>query len=357
MADPLTLERLVDTPAMVAPCKALRLANGNIASSHMDKCVRIWNPETGEAVWTLPYEGDVLVSSLLELPDGRLVTGTTDGDMWLWTLATEEYEALEGGPPSPLEHMLLLPDHRVFSLYKSGIGLLWDLETSTHTLLFDAGSVTTPPLFVGGEWIVVGCLQGRVYKTSVLHEGMSLFLDTDEEGEPVSAVCALEDGSLLAGTNAGVLYRWDEEGVRTRMEGFHDEEIRFVTPLSDGTVVTASNDKTLCVVNLETQECVRTLTGHTDWISAVAVLPNGRLLSAGWDYTMRLWDTATGACLSAVSHAEEGDLPPGSYDVFLETAYASMVCSMCLVPGYRVATLVRKGGLRVWDVSPDGMLG
>src|SRR5262249_37398502 len=37
------------------------------------------------------------------------------------------------------------------------------------------------------------------------------------------------------------------------------------------------------------------LTGHTDWVNAVAVAPDGRwLASAGNDQTMRIWDTATG---------------------------------------------------------------
>jgi WD40 repeat protein len=34
-----------------------------------------------------------------------------------------------------------------------------------------------------------------------------------------------------------------------------------------------------------------TLQGHTDWVSAVAVTPDGRqVVSGSWDHTLRVWD-------------------------------------------------------------------
>ena len=37
------------------------------------------------------------------------------------------------------------------------------------------------------------------------------------------------------------------------------------------------------------------LEGHTDWVTALAVLAGGRLASVASDNTVRLWDPATGA--------------------------------------------------------------
>ena len=41
--------------------------------------------------------------------------------------------------------------------------------------------------------------------------------------------------------------------------------------------------------------CLRTLSGHTDSVFAVAIAPDGLIaISASWDYTLKIWDTETG---------------------------------------------------------------
>ena len=50
--------------------------------------------------------------------------------------------------------------------------------------------------------------------------------------------------------------------------------------------------------DLATGQSLRTLEGHTDAVSAVAVLPDGRrALSGSDDNTLRLWDLASGETL------------------------------------------------------------
>ncbi|MCK5217632.1 MAG: hypothetical protein KAJ93_07575, partial [Methanosarcinales archaeon] len=47
---------------------------------------------------------------------------------------------------------------------------------------------------------------------------------------------------------------------------------------------------------------VRTLEGHTDWVRAVAVTPDGRFaVSASNDRTLKVWDLKTGKAVAGFS--------------------------------------------------------
>ena len=57
----------------------------------------------------------------------------------------------------------------------------------------------------------------------------------------------------------------------------------------------ASEDETLRLWDLESGQTIRTLEGHTDWVRAVAVTPDGRrAVSVSEDRTLRLWDLESG---------------------------------------------------------------
>jgi len=76
-----------------------------------------------------------------------------------------------------------------------------------------------------------------------------------------------------------------------------------VTP--DGQrAVSASADRTLKVWNLATGRELRTLTGHTSGVNAVAVTANGqRTVSASADNKLKLWNLETGEVLATFTCA------------------------------------------------------
>jgi hypothetical protein len=77
----------------------------------------------------------------------------------------------------------------------------------------------------------------------------------------------------------------------------------FVRRHEDGAVllVTASSDRTIKLWNAESGTCIRTLTGHDDFINCVAFSPDGSaLLSGDLSGSVCVWDIATGTCITTV---------------------------------------------------------
>jgi hypothetical protein len=57
-------------------------------------------------------------------------------------------------------------------------------------------------------------------------------------------------------------------------------------------------DITVRVWDVESGVCLRTLEGHSDWVSSVSLTPDGRRAVTGsYDKTVRVWDVESGACL------------------------------------------------------------
>lgn len=68
--------------------------------------------------------------------------------------------------------------------------------------------------------------------------------------------------------------------------------LAFASDSSDGI---GSSDGIIEIWNVETQQLLRTLTGHTDDVNSVEWSPNGKILASGSnDNTVRLWDIETG---------------------------------------------------------------
>ena len=76
----------------------------------------------------------------------------------------------------------------------------------------------------------------------------------------------------------------------------HSDWVNAVALTPDGKkVISASSDNTLKLWNLETGEDERTFKGHSASVTAVALTPDGKkVISASWDNTLKLWNLETG---------------------------------------------------------------
>ncbi|MFS8117945.1 MAG: hypothetical protein ACMG55_05570, partial [Microcoleus sp.] len=76
----------------------------------------------------------------------------------------------------------------------------------------------------------------------------------------------------------------------------HTDWVQAVAITPDGKrAISASSDHTLKVWHLETGEELSTLRGHLTYVNAVAVTPDGtKVISGSWDNTIKIWNLETG---------------------------------------------------------------
>ena len=114
----------------------------------------------------------------------------------------------------------------------------------------------------------------------------------------------------------------------------HSNFVRAVAVTVDGTrVISGSSDNTVKVWNLETGEEQFTLTGHSDWVRAVAVTADGtRVISGSDDNTVKVWNLETGE------------------EQFTLTGHSGFVLAVA-VDGKRVISGSSDNTVKVWNLE------
>ncbi|MEZ2315169.1 MAG: WD40 repeat domain-containing protein, partial [Microcoleus sp.] len=132
----------------------------------------------------------------------------------------------------------------------------------------------------------------------------------------------------------GNLERANEGALRT-LAG-HTHFVNAVAIAPDGkTAISASFDQTLKIWDIDSGRELRTLTDHTSGVSAVAIAPNGKTaVSASADKTLKIWDTDSGTELRTL------------------TGHAHRVTAVAIAPDGKTAISASSDNtLKIWDTD------
>lgn len=137
-----------------------------------------------------------------------------------------------------------------------------------------------------------------------LHDGLSLrrYLRYGYQSEFLTAIAVSDDGSFaISGDSKSGLVAWDlttGEPIRRwkHGDGVLGFDVTAIAITPDGrTAVSASHDWTVIVWEVASWTQRFVYRGHTERVYSIALTASGSVISASEDRTLRLWDLATGA--------------------------------------------------------------
>jgi len=349
------------------------LAHNRVISGSLDGTLRVWDVATGRTLATLHGHTDG-VTALAALTDGRVVSGSLDGTLRVWDVATGRTLTTLHGHTGVVRAVAVLPDGRLVSGSKDLTLRVWDAESGQNLATDYAHGSGVTALTVLPDGCVVSASEGNSLRMWDVATGRIFYIHGPHE-QMVTALAVLPDGRLVAGSS--ILWVWNVATGRTFAN--HDPPEKFVTALTvlpDGRLVSGSVYNTLRVWDVATGRISATLHGHTNRVRALAVLPDGRFVSGSDDRTLRVWNVQ-GATLTRVHGHEDypswvsasmvlsggrfvsvsDDKPPQVLDIARRRALhdhndrPSYVCALVVLPKGRIISSSPDGPSRVWDVA------
>ena len=200
--------------------------------------------------------------------------------------------------------LILIPDNgSILALLSDRCPQIWNLETNqcektlAHDEAFDA--IILP----GNKIVTIGENSIKVWNKN--RECIATLYKSEESEYflSISAWPSSENSiALISEINAKFIVKvWDFINNRMifnvvcNVPNLPDEIGANLFVLPDNTVA-ISNGYLIELWNLEKEEFVRVLSGHTDMVGILEQTQSGKLISCSYDNTLRVWNKETGVC-------------------------------------------------------------
>jgi WD40 repeat protein len=258
---------------------ALSPDGSRVFSTSDDGSLHLWDAKTGQLIRPFRGHQGAVYCVVVSADGNHVVTGGKDGTVRLWEVATGKQVLTGTGHKGAVWKLCWAGDQRLLSAGEDGTVRLWDAAT----------------------------LQERGQYA--------------EHKRPLRMVTATADGQqALSGGPGTPLHLWEVGPMRTlgvfpaiQPSGERDIDAA-LTP--NGAIAVRTAIAGLSVWSATNRKLLRPLPGHLSWATTVAVLPdNRRVLSGGWDTSVRLWDVESGKELRTyLGHVERVQAVAASAD-------------------------------------------
>jgi WD40 repeat protein len=354
---------------------AVAAGETRVASASRDGTVRLWALEDGSPLATLRgHQGRVLAVALDEAR-GRLLSAGEDATVRVWSLDSQETLRVYRSHGQPVMAVSSAPDGRIVSGSADRTVRAFEGERLSSLARLD-GAVHALALAPDGTcWAGHGTMVSA-HSLAPLHLPPAALCRpasaAEEDARDASVEARLADArsSLAAGDlptalsharrarsvpghgrSEATLALWDDLCTRlprqalqsawedARLEGHEDQVLAVGVDASGSRVLTAGLDATVRLWDLPSRRLEAALVGHEGGITGVAFAGAEHAISCGRDRTVRLWDLARRQALAALEgHGEAVTSVDATAD------------------GERAASASWDGTVRLWDLRRRAVL-
>jgi len=329
----------------LATCKELRTLEGHtdavlacaiapdgsfILSASSDASLKIWDISTIEEAKGMAHADGIESCSFA--PDGTFLV-STGGDrvINLWDSVTGNKLRTFSGHAPRSSVASILSDRGE------------DEELIRQIAADEGGTVFGCAVAPDGSY-VVSAGWDRVLKLWEPASGEELLTLEGHHGGVMTCAVAPDGSYIVSAGDGGDIKVWEPATGKELLSLVgHRWAVNGCAVAPDGAfVVSAGEDRTLKLWDPASGEELRTLLGHTDHVHACAVAPDGSFVASfSWDNTVKLWDPATGSELRTL----RGHSRPSFGD---DGAEQRQGCAAS-PDGSFVASAGYDGTLRLWD--------
>jgi len=307
-----------------------------LAATSEQGVVRVWDLVRREEIGELSGHRERTVACSFSLDGTRIVSGSWDGTARIWNVDAPGPPIVLEGHLDQLQDCCFTPDGlRVITASVDGTLRLWDAGSGVAL-----GQYLSPPDAVS---VCVMSRDGSVVASGSSHHAVTCwngesgrrFARLQGHEDAVRACLFLTDGRLVSAGADGTLRLWNANGAATSsIVGTHDGPVTACAAPPDAMwIASGGQDRSVKVWDLQSRAPRATLTGHTDWVRLVLVVPDGRIVSCSLDATVRIWDIASGRVLVLRGHS------------------AAISAAAVSNDGSRLVTGAGDGSLCVWDIA------
>jgi small GTP-binding protein len=291
-----------------------------------------------------------VILSVTWSPDGRLLASTSvDKTIRVWDPSTGTHVCTLGGHFEGVNHAAWSPTRSLFASSSFDRTIrIWSSEYWEHLRTLTGHTDDVPGIAWSPDGrILASC---SIDKTILLWNVDNWDIDSRLLGHTggVHRVAWSPDGSRLASCSYDRTIRiWDSEngGYNSRILQGHSTQVISIAWSPDGhTLASSSFDRTIRIWDPDTGRQVRVLEGHTDTVRSVSFSSDGRILASNSsDETVKLWRCDTWEMIGALDEVSARYWPPGVAFAPKETVLATLGEQDTIV--------------RIWDLDHRALLG